>query len=444
MATALYPGGFKPPHRGHFEVVKKLLSGTHNGKVYNFDNREKIGKQALKGKSDKVDKIDKVVVFIGAKDRNGISNEMSKSIWNIYKKYLGNVEIYHEVPNPMANASAYAKERPNEKFYAVTGIRGEEDVVDLRRITTFKNRENVEGLVFAAPGGTRATDLRQAILSGNLDRIRDFFPEELKREEILDIVNMIKQSIISEIMAEKVDELFDEWFQKEPINEYKPSTPTSYDAAISSKDRAYLVTLYNRIKSQIGTSGVSIKFNQDHIRVGLDKEGNSKFDYTPYMASLLEYMLNEGMKITPLPEIKIRRDVSESNNFFGRTAYYDPNIKEIVLYVEGRHPKDIMRSFTHEMVHHMQNLENRLGNIQTSNTNESEALLELEKEAYLTGNITFRNWEDSVKNMEEGLWANINAKKKAGKKSSHKNSKAYKAAKKAGQALTRSKKAKSE
>ena len=438
MATALYPGGFKPPHRGHFEVVKKLLSGTHNGKVYNFDNREKIGKQALKGKSDKVDKIDKVVVFIGAKDRNGISNEMSKSIWNIYKKYLGNVEIYHEVPNPMANASAYAKERPNEKFYAVTGIRGEEDVVDLRRITTFKNRENVEGLVFAAPGGTRATDLRQAVLSGNLDRIRDFFPEELKRKEILDI--------ISEIMAEKVDELFEEWFKKEPVNEYVPSTPTSYDAAISSKDRAYLATLYDRIKNQIGTKGVKINFNQDHIRISLDDEGinESKNMYTPYMASLLEYMLDQGMNITPLPEVKIRRDTSESSNFFGRTAYYDPNINEIVLYVEGRHPKDVMRSFTHEMVHHMQNIEGRLGDVQTSNTNESDALLELEKEAYLTGNITFRNWEDSIKNMEEGLWANINAKKKAGKKSSHKNSKAYKAAKKAGQALTRSKKAKSE
>ena len=34
-----------------------------------------------------------------------------------------------------------------------------------------------------------------------------------------------------------------------------------------------------------------------------------------------------------------------------------------------------------------------------------------------------------------GLWANINAKKKAGKKSSHKNSNAYKDAKKAGNAL---------
>ena len=42
--------------------------------------------------------------------------------------------------------------------------------------------------------------------------------------------------------------------------------------------------------------------------------------------------------------------------------------------------------------------------------------------------------------VKEGLWANINAKKKAGKKSSHKNSKAYKAAKKAGNSLEKTKK----
>ena len=40
---------------------------------------------------------------------------------------------------------------------------------------------------------------------------------------------------------------------------------------------------------------------------------------------------------------------------------------------------------------------------------------------------------------KEGLWANINAKKKAGKKSSHKNSNAYKAAKKSGDALEKTK-----
>jgi len=45
----------------------------------------------------------------------------------------------------------------------------------------------------------------------------------------------------------------------------------------------------------------------------------------------------------------------------------------------------------------MQNLNGSLGNVQTSNTNEDEHLQELEKEAYLQGNITFRNWEDSLK-----------------------------------------------
>ena len=41
---------------------------------------------------------------------------------------------------------------------------------------------------------------------------------------------------------------------------------------------------------------------------------------------------------------------------------------------------------------------------------------------------------------KESLWANINAKKKAGKKSSHGNSNAYKAAKKSGNALKKTKK----
>ncbi|MBT4124019.1 MAG: hypothetical protein HOE40_01155, partial [Candidatus Pacebacteria bacterium] len=84
--------------------------------------------------------------------------------------------------------------------------------------------------------------------------------------------------------------------------------------------------------------------------------------------------------------------------FFGRTAYYKPQTKEVVLYAMGRHPKDVVRSYAHEMVHHIQNLEGRLQNITTTNTNEDGALEELEKEAYTLGNITFRNWEDKQKN----------------------------------------------
>jgi len=104
------------------------------------------------------------------------------------------------------------------------------------------------------------------------------------------------------------------------------------------------------------------------------------------------------MEITPLPEIKIKKDLSEAQDFFGRTAYYSPAKKELVLYIMNRHPKDIMRSFSHEMIHHMQNLQGRLGKHYGTNTNEDDDLVEIEKEAYLLGNITFRNWEDKIKN----------------------------------------------
>ena len=66
------------------------------------------------------------------------------------------------------------------------------------------------------------------------------------------------------------------------------------------------------------------------------------------------------MNITPLPEVKIRYDEDNAKDFFGRTAHYDPNKKEVVVYATGRHPKDICRSFTHEMVHHIQNIERQV------------------------------------------------------------------------------------
>jgi len=199
-------------------------------------------------------------------------------------------------------------------------------------------------------------------------------------------------------MSKDLDALFDSWFDKDKIDEGSSGAPIAPTSAIKSSDRAKLVTLYNRIKNQIETPGVKVAFNQDHIRISLENEfAKGDFDFTPYMASILEYMMDQKMKILPLPEVKIKKDIKESADFFGKTAYYDPNIKEVVLYTEGRHPKDVMRSFVHEMVHHMQNLEGRLGNIGTSNTNEDQHLLEIEKEAYLTGNITFRNWEDSQK-----------------------------------------------
>ena len=56
------------------------------------------------------------------------------------------------------------------------------------------------------------------------------------------------------------------------------------------------------------------------------------------------------------------------------------------------------------------------------------------KKAGAKGKTVVKNTKKATV-KKEGLWANINAKKKAGKKSSHGNSNAYKDAKKAGKAL---------
>lgn len=401
---ALYPGAYKPPHRGHFNVVKSLLDGSYNGAVYNKDNYKETGAELLKGKRENKPKVDKVIVFVGGGERNGITKEESMSIWNIYAKYLGNIEIIDGQKNPMFAAKDYAQANPEEEFVAVTGIRGEKDFVDLRRVTTFKNAPNVQGLALtSAPGsGVRATDFRNNILSGNLDKITDFFPEELSREEILNILTDLKDKIVAEILASNIEGFVEGYFKetesiKEGIKEPAP---------IRSIDRSRLSNLYNYLSNLIPT-GTTIDLVGDKINIKYKnpiQEQQSGPQLKDYITSLTEYMLELGMNITPLPEVKLRKDEANAANFFGRTAYYDPNAREVVLYITGRHDKDIVRSYAHEMIHHMQNLQGTLHNIQTQDTNEDDKLLELEKEAYTLGNITFRNWEDGLKNnLQENL-----------------------------------------
>jgi cytidyltransferase-like protein len=58
-SIGLFPGAFKPPHKGHFETVKKAAAEN-----------------------------DVVVVLVSAIDRDNISAAESFNVWNIYKPYL--------------------------------------------------------------------------------------------------------------------------------------------------------------------------------------------------------------------------------------------------------------------------------------------------------------------------------------------------------------------
>ena len=139
------------------------------------------------------------------------------------------------------------------------------------------------------------------------------------------------------------------------------------------------------------------KENLPKAQINENATYTKKIDLIQYLARLTQHMLDKGMNIEPLPSLElIDGDSENASDFFGKTAYYDPNTQTIVLYTEGRHPKDIARSFAHEMVHHTQFLEDRLDNITTTDTTEDENLDQIEREAYLKGNMTFRNWTDSL------------------------------------------------
>ena len=60
--------------------------------------------------------------------------------------------------------------------------------------------------------------------------------------------------------------------------------------------------------------------------------------------------------------------MSDASNhpMLGKTAHYEPASMEITVYTDGRHPKDMMRSIAHELVHHKQNENGMFDNISYS------------------------------------------------------------------------------
>ncbi len=90
----------------------------------------------------------------------------------------------------------------------------------------------------------------------------------------------------------------------------------------------------------------------------------------------------------------------------GSTGYYDPETKTIGVYLTDRHPKDVLRSFAHELVHHAQFQDEILNSsdilqAKPGYAQEDEKLRKAEVDAYQRGNIMFRDWEDQYKSEND-------------------------------------------
>ena len=135
--------------------------------------------------------------------------------------------------------------------------------------------------------------------------------------------------------------------------------------------------------------------------------------FKSHLAQLFSYLQKE-LQLRTVPKVKLVSDDKNAAKVLGKTAYYEPETKTVVLYITHRHQKDILRSFAHEVIHHWQHENERLQTSSKGGTKEGQGespkatqdpqyaqkdpwLRQMEKQAYLLGNIIFRDWEDQKK-----------------------------------------------
>lgn len=98
--------------------------------------------------------------------------------------------------------------------------------------------------------------------------------------------------------------------------------------------------------------------------------------------------------------IIFQSDEDNASRMLGKTAYYNPETYEVVLYTDNRHPKDVMRSLSHELVHHAQNCRGDFTSADSTYEGYAQKdphLRKMEREAYTKGNLIFRDFEDLIK-----------------------------------------------
>ena len=432
---AAYGGGFKPPTAGHFEVVKKALK----------DNPE----------------IDEFIIYVGSGERNGITQAEAVLIWEVYQTYLPMKVKIEPSKAPIGDVLRLGKNNPQDKVYFVIGARedNEGDLEDIKNRTRAigGKHPNMEVKVITTKNeGMSGTNARKAA-KVSFEDFAKFLPTELSNDEKETVYNIVKpvvkESLNEDITKPQLDALeayadnlfsrlgIDIEFTKhflDRLNDKRNIKPISIPELIGMFKRLHkkhgkplskVDSDFNAVVKDFN-SNINIPFAINVTPNDIDLvaktvmrkkdfktstpvislEENASYsqdiDIKQRIMQLTQHMLDKGYNIEPLPSVElIDGDSVNAREFLGKTAYYDPNSATIVLYTEGRHPKDIVRSFSHEMIHHIQNLEGRLDGITTTNTQEDDALNDIEAEANLKGTMTFRNWTDTLnENLNDGLY----------------------------------------
>jgi cytidyltransferase-like protein len=191
---ALFPGAFKPPHKGHFDVVEKLLQAA-----------------------------DQVVVLVSPQTREGINADESIAVWDLYKdKFNGSVEVKISADSsPVKEVYNVVKDNPDTEFLVAFG-KGEMD-----RYKNIEKYPNVKVFDAGAVEGASATNLRMALAQKNEEEIAKYLPDGISVDQFLQALNTKPEEKPEEVPAET------------PPTEPTPEEPLQESPPINFEDDAY-------------------------------------------------------------------------------------------------------------------------------------------------------------------------------------------------------------
>lgn len=172
-SIALLPGGFKPPHKGHFEALKYLLKTT--GTTH-------------------------AIVFVGKLTRDGITQDQAVKIWDIYSRYIpAKIEIVPAIgmdkagreASPLSMTYDFIEDNKNvfSNFYVGAG---REDLARYRGLEKNKEKYPNTTIVSIPPQFNRisGTVTRSNIQKKNINAIEFIPPEVREKNQIKTILSL--------------------------------------------------------------------------------------------------------------------------------------------------------------------------------------------------------------------------------------------------------------
>ena len=297
---SIYPGAFKPPHKGHVETALKSID----------DNTERV------------------IIFMSTKEREDVDFEEAKKVWDLYKANIPELEKVEIqlTPTPVKAVYDYAKDNPTHDIRAVFG-KGEEE-----RFKSLLDKEkypHVEVFDAGVVGDFSATNLRKAIRDNDLETIKDYIPYQVNVDDFLSIFQLNEAIVGDKIVCNNCGW---EWKIEDGGDDLYICHKCGHD---NTPNKDYLQEA--RYK----------KFLNEGWEDSKAKTINRFMDFAS------DYLSVERPKIKLINQ---EGYTQEYRSFGG----YLPSEEKIFVVVHNRNMADILRTLAHEMVHHMQNADNRL------------------------------------------------------------------------------------